>query len=1163
MSEIRINIDGQELRGHQGQTILDIARENGIEIPTLCHDDRVKHYGSCGVCVVESSAGRGLLRSCSTYAADGMVLMTDTPRVISTRKSALELMLSDHTGDCRPPCVLACPAQTDCQGYVGLIAAGEYEEALKLVKDKIPLPGSIGRVCPHPCEDACRRELVEEPISIAALKSFLGDKDMENETLLMPEVGRDTGKKIGIIGGGPGGLTAAYFLRQLGHAVEIFDMMPHMGGMLYYGIPEYRLPNDYLTREVNSIRDMGVTFHNNVRIGEDLTLDWMRDNFDAVIVAVGAWSSSGLRAPGEELDGVIGGIDFLRNVVEGGDTLAGKHVAVVGGGNTAMDACRTAVRLGAEKVYNVYRRTRYEMPAEEIEIIEAEEEGVIFKHLTNPIEVLGENGKVASMRIQVMELGEPDASGRRAPVAVEGEEETLELDGVIVAIGQRLDATGLEEIEQTDWGTVSADETTFRTNLDGVFAIGDATNDGADIAISAIGEAKKAVFVIDKYLQGQQVEYKEPYLVTRTVTAEEFADRKKIARAKMPHRTPEDRKENFLEVNFGLSDEAARIEGDRCLECGCHDYFECQLIHYSKEYDVAPEKLEGDKHDRPEDLSHPYIQRDPDKCILCGLCVRICEEVVGSTALGLVNRGFDTLVAPALELPLQDTDCIACGQCVHVCPTGALMEKMQICKQIPFAEESTITTCTFCGVGCQQELTYKGDSLSRALPHNKRPEDALLCLNGRLGFGEIAKLDRLTMPLLKNREGQLIEDTLRQAAILTSKKLQSIATIHGADSVGFAISEHVTQEEAMLIREYATNMIGTDTVFSFGKPEYTLEEVLGTPVSTATLDELDNTDFILLVETDPATPHLITGLRVKRASQRGATVVALNSFDSLADQFASQVVAPGDNLALVQEMLKYILEHSPRAADLANRDVLLKELEDVTVSDTAMDIATQYADANNAIIVFQQHTLSKDAAYALGNLAVASGHDRKPRSGVIALTLGSNTNGLSLLGIPSVKEIDTDSLKALVIFGEDVEGLDTSGLKFLAVQDLTITETAAKADVVFPAKSYAEKDGYVMSSTNQAGKVQKAVQGPVDFSTFELIEALALVLDRPLPYRDMKDVTVAWQEELNRLGMRDATLVPFAVKEMSSSSEEHSTYLLRNNMEAWSKQQGLLVGQKA
>ena len=419
MKKFRLNIDGKEVFGLPGQTILEVARENDIFIPTLCFDERTKIYGACGLCVVEAEGMPKLLKACATEISPNMIIKTKTDRVIESRKTNLELLLSNHVGDCRPPCVLACPAQTDCQGYVGLIANGEYEKAIELIKDKIPLPGSIGRVCPHPCEEKCRIQHVDEPISIANLKRFASDRDLESENPFIPEIAEETGKSVAIIGGGPMGLSAAYFLRQMGHSVTIIEAMPKLGGMLRYGIPEYRLPKAVLDEEIELIESMGVKIILNTKVGVDISFESIRKDFDAVLLGIGAWVSTGVRCKGEDSEGVIGGIDFLRKVVRNEEIKLGENVAIVGGGNTAMDACRTAVRLGAKKVYNIYRRTKNEMPADMVEIVEAEEEGVIFKNLTTPIEVVAdENGKVKQVVLQVMELGEPDASGRRKPVPV-------------------------------------------------------------------------------------------------------------------------------------------------------------------------------------------------------------------------------------------------------------------------------------------------------------------------------------------------------------------------------------------------------------------------------------------------------------------------------------------------------------------------------------------------------------------------------------------------------------------------------------------------------------------------------------------------------------------------------------------------------------------------
>ena len=669
---VNLTIDGVQVAAQEGSTILAAAQAAGIEIPNLCFMKELKPYGACGVCVVEVEKCPKLLRACATKVSEGMVVNTKGERAMRARRLAMELLMGDHDGDCQGPCKLNCPAHTDCQKYVKEIAEGRFADATATVMETFPIPASIGRVCPHPCERHCRRRLVEAPISIAQLKYFAADQARTDGTLRAPKVARPTGKKVGIIGGGPAGLTAAFKLAQWGHAVTVYDQMPEMGGMLRYGIPAYRLPKDILKAETDAIEALGVTFVNGFKIGRDAEFSKLRGWFDAVIVANGAWKSSGMRVKGEELKGVWGGIDFLRAVAVGERPDIGERVAVVGGGNTAMDACRTAVRVGAKEVYVVYRRTRKEMPAEDIEITEAEEEGVKFKFLYAPDEILGRDGKVCGMRLQVMELGEPDERGRRRPVPAAGKFEEIALDSVIAAIGQRNDPEGFDDLPKTEKGTIAADEGNFSTTLDGVFACGDTVNKGAGIAIGAIAQANEAALAVDAYLRGGEYRPVQPILSERELTERDFADRERIARAAMPQRPAAERRGDFREVNLGFSKEAAMAEAKRCLECGCHDYHNCRLIRTANMLRTDTKRLRGAFHPGYVETELGVIERNQRKCITCNQCVRVCEQIAKKGLLGLVGRGFTTVIKPEFKDAAATACCAECHLCVDNCPTGAL-----------------------------------------------------------------------------------------------------------------------------------------------------------------------------------------------------------------------------------------------------------------------------------------------------------------------------------------------------------------------------------------------------------------------------------------------------------------------------------------------------------
>lgn len=697
MSTVKIFINGNEYSADTAKTLLDNILDNGIYLPHLCHNKELESYGGCGLCLVEVEGIRKPLRACSTTVSDGMRVTTSTPALEKSRKNTLSLIMSDHSGDCKAPCYMACPTHQDVQGYVGLIANGREREALELIKKDNPLPASIGRVCPHPCEEKCRRKHLEGAVSICALKRYAADSYMD----YVPVCQASNGKSVAVVGGGPAGLSCAYFLALKGYKVKIFEAQAHCGGMLRYGIPAYRLPKDILDEEIEIISKMGVEIACNTVLGKDFTVESLKNECDAVFLATGAWRSTNLGCDGDCADGVVGGIDMLYRVAKGENVDLGKKVAVVGGGNTAIDAVRTAVRLGAENVTLIYRRTEAEMPAEPEEIRDARAEGVEFKFLVSPIEVVSENGKVRGLKLQNMELGEPDSSGRRRPVAIDGSTQIIECDTIISAIGQRVKTEDIDGLEFTKKSTIAVDERTYQTSVEGVFAAGDAVNKGPDIAIKAIAGGKFAARSIDCYFNGKEVPPELPvYSVNKSFDASVLEGTPEIQRCEIKLTDALSRKNDFSEVAFTFTKEDAVKEASRCLECGCSAVYSCELLPLMRDYDALSLSLKGKTRQYPKDKSHPFIVRDNNKCILCGQCVRACREISGTENLGLFGRGFGTVPMSAFDLPLNESKCVSCGACVNVCPTGALVSKTPALKNppLPFVDEDFV--CTLCDEKC-------------------------------------------------------------------------------------------------------------------------------------------------------------------------------------------------------------------------------------------------------------------------------------------------------------------------------------------------------------------------------------------------------------------------------------------------------------------------------
>lgn len=507
------------------------------------------------------------------------------PKNILTVRTMSERLLSFNTEEgALSPCQQTCPAEIDIPTYIERIRNKDYAGAVNTIRERNPLLLACGRVCPHPCESYCRRGIEDEPVSINQLKRFVADYEMNSGKRLAVPCAPPTGKRVAVVGGGPAGLSCAYFLRRLGHEVSIFDMMPELGGMIRYGIPEYRLPKAVLKWETDGILNLGISHRPNVWLGKDFDIESLRnEGFDAIFLGIGAWQDYALGIEGENTEGCTTGIDFLTRFArfqQEGKSVAqfpiGKRCAVIGGGNTAIDCVRTLIRLGAENVYLVYRRTRSEMPANEVEIEAAEHEGVEFVFLAAPSRVVpDDSGKVKALEYLRMELGEPDASGRRRPVPVAGSETCLDVDMIVSAIGQGPDVTfkdqdkGLSELRISRKSTIEANPETLQTGIPYVFAAGDAFT-GASLVIEAIGGGRRAARSIHLYLTGQDVTPVPQSLRKRHIAESLFGHVEGIEKRKrtpMPELSVAERIRSFAESDLVIGEQDALYEANRCLNC--------------------------------------------------------------------------------------------------------------------------------------------------------------------------------------------------------------------------------------------------------------------------------------------------------------------------------------------------------------------------------------------------------------------------------------------------------------------------------------------------------------------------------------------------------------------------------------------------------------------
>lgn len=1142
MDKIRLKINGKEIEATPGKTILEVVQENQLDdIPTLCHSQELEPYGSCFVCVVEVKGRNNLVPACATRIAPDMEVETRNDRISASRKTALELLTSNHYADCISPCMEGCPAGVDAQGYIALAAMGQYRKAVDLIREANPLPAVCGRVCVRKCEEVCRRQDIDAAVAINNIKRFVSDSPEAYAT--DPQGEPDTGKSVGIIGSGPAGLTAAWFLARSGIRPVIYEMNDRTGGMLRYGIPEYRLPDDILDREVDYIRSAGAEIRCGVKVGRDITLDQLRKKHDAVFVGPGAWTGKPMRVEGEfDTEGVVTGADFLVEKADDPEPLSGT-VVVVGGGNTAMDAARTSWRLNADKVIVLYRRTKAQMPADPMEIEDCLEEGIEIMELAAPTGIVKKDGRLVALQCQRMKLGEPDSSGRRRPVPIEGAEFELPCDLAISAIGQNTVLDGLvetdgEELDLTRWNTYVIEPETMKTNIEGVFAGGDAADDGPTVAIDAIRDGQKAAGAIRAWLLGEELPPK-PFAVRKEFWEKpghaELGEIKESPRHEMHLIDVDERRNSFVEVSTGFEPEDNVHECERCLSCGCIRFDDCKLRLYAEEYGVDMDYFKGYARKHRVDDRHPYISYDPNKCILCSRCIRTCSRVLPISALGLVNRGFRTEMRPAMNDPLVETSCVSCGNCVDSCPTAALTVKYPFPGRACLESEDVKSHCAFCSLGC--EITVRTFGEGRYFVTSSGIPGDYLCRYGRFGQELFIKQDRFTGPVRKDGYSYCpVSFKIAYSGIV--ENLRRVADEYGPESVGVFVSPELTNEETYLAGRIARDGIGTSNIGSLAiisgaGRSGALDEAFGFTASTSGRECLADADLIVCNNTSLESDHLILAVDVIQAVRDGAKLVVSNSIlDSTDEHLAALAVDPmrGRSSFFWNAVMQVLMDDGDvDPGGIQGADDFLEDRKvsvELAAARAGVDESEIYETAEllryseNVVFIHspdRAQDASPDDMEIFADMTLLLRNAGKTAD-ILLPRLLANSAGMEVTGAdpaflpgrkPSSEELpgasssqelrqllEDGKLRAALVIGENPLDHNRPGswfqnVEFLAAMDWTGTETTRFADIVLPGTTYLETPGTRCNFEGRLMEYTGAVMPPSGKTGVEVLQGLA------------------------------------------------------------------------